>query len=149
MYESVQTQLEENNETELNISQSEDTTDQQHDNLKLSLNDAARYIDSPVQLQYLYTNNIASHDSDTVNAPISGSASLSTPWTTPREMALKNNGQERNKLHLTLSLGSNESSNSRTNEVVPKSIPKMCAVALADMDEPYTVMSPAGIRVTN
>ena len=85
----------------------------------------------------------------TVNAPISGSASLSTPLTTPRVMALKKNGQDRNKLHLTLSLGSNELSNSRTNEVVPKSIPKMCAVAPADMDEPYTVMKPAGVRITN
>ena len=113
------------------------------------MNDTARYIDPPVQLQYLYTNNIVSDDSDMVNASISGSASLSVPLTTPRVMGLKKNGQERNKLHLTLSLGSNDCSNSCTNEVMPKSIPKMCAVAPADMDEPYTVMRPASVRITN
>ena len=58
VYESVQTQL----ETELNISQSEDTTDQRYNNLQLSLNDTARYIDPLVQLQYLYTDNIVSDD---------------------------------------------------------------------------------------
>ena len=77
VYESMQTQV----KTELNIlSQSEDTTDQRYDNLQISLNDTARYIDPPVQLQYLYTYNIASDDSDMVNAPINRSASLSTPW---------------------------------------------------------------------
>ena len=81
----------------MNISQSENITDQQYDNLRLSLNDTAQYIDPPVQLQYLYTNHIASNDSDMVNAPINSSVSLSTPWTTPSVMALKKNGQERNK----------------------------------------------------
>ena len=144
VYESVQTQLEGNNET------AEDTTDQQYDNLQLHLNDTARYIDPPVQLQKLYTSNIVSDDNDVVNAPISRSASLSTPWTTPRIMALKKNGQERNKLHLTLCLGGNDSSDCSTSEVVPKSAPKVCAVSpAADMDEPYTVMSPAGVRFAN
>ena len=127
VYESVQTQL----ETELNISQSEDTTDQRYNNL--------------------HTDNIVSDDSTMVNAPISGSASMSMPLTTSRVMGLKKNGQERNKLCLTLymSLGSNDSSNSHTNEVMPESIPKMCAVAPADMGEPYTVMRPASVRITN
>ena len=145
VYESVQTQLEGNNESELNISQSEDTTDRQYDNLRLSLNDTARYVDPPIQLHYLYNNTV----SDSANAPINRSASVSMPQTTPRVMALKKNGLERNKLHLTLSLGGNDSSNSHISEVAPKLIPKTCAVAPADMDEPYTVMSPAGVRVAN
>ena len=145
VYESVQTRLEGTNETELNISQSEDTTDRQYDNLRLSLNDTARYIDPPVQLQYLYNNTVF----NSANAPISRSASVSMPQTTPRVIALKKNGQERNKLHLTLSLGENDSSNGHTSEVAPKPIPKTCAVAPADMDEPYTIMSPASVRVTH
>ena len=123
VYESVQTQLEGNSETQLNISQSEGTTDRQYDNLRLSLNDTARYVDPPVQLQYLYNNTV----SDSV----------------------KKNRQERNKLHLTLSLGGNDSSNSHINEVAPKQIPKTYAVAPAEKDEPYTVMSPASVRVAN
>ena len=148
VYESVQTQYE-GNETELNFSQSEDETDRQYDNLRLCVNNTARYIDPPVQLHYLYTSNIVSDDSDMVNAPINRSASLSTPLTTPRVMALKKNGQERNKLHLTLSLCGNDSSNSHTSEVVPKLIPKSCVVAPADTDEPYTVMSPAGDKIAH
>ena len=94
VYESVQTRLKENNETELNISQSEDTTDQQYDNLRVCLNDTARYVDPPV--------------SNSANAPINRSASVSMPQITPKVMALKKNGQERNKLRLTLSLGAQD-----------------------------------------
>ncbi|MCG8621438.1 MAG: hypothetical protein MJE68_05475 [Proteobacteria bacterium] len=139
MYESVLAQFEGNNETELNMSQSEDTTDQQYDNLRVGLNDTARYSAPPVQLQYLYTNTA----SNSVNGPINTSASASIPRATPGGMALKKNGQERNKLHLTLSLGGNDSSlNSDVSpELMPTSRP---AVASADVDEPYTVMSPAG-----
>ena len=148
VYESIQTQHE-SNEMELNFSQSEDKTDQQYDNLRPCVNNTARYIDPPVQLHYLYTSNIASDDSDTVNTPINRSASLSMPLTTPRVMALKKNGQERKKLHLTLSLCENDSSNGHTNEVAPKLIPKSCIVAPADTNEPYPVMSPAGDRIAH
>ena len=134
VYESVQTQLEGNIDTELNISQSEDTTDRQYyDNLRISLNDTVRYIDPPV--------------SNSVNTPINRSASVSMQQTTPRLMVLKKNGQERNKVHLTLSLDGNDSSNGHTSVIAPKQIPKMCAIAPAD--EPYTVMSPASVRVAN
>ena len=73
VYESVQNQLEINNETEL---QSEDTRDRQYNNLRLSWNNTARYVDPPIHLEYLYTN-AASNDSDLVNAPINGSACVS------------------------------------------------------------------------
>ena len=142
VYESVQTRREINNETEL---QSEDIRDQQYDNLRLSLNNTARYINPHDHLQYLYTNT-ASEAGDSVNAPINRSASVSMPLLTPRVMALKKNGQERNKLHLTLSLSGNDSSNNCTSVVVSNSIPKICAIAPEDVDEPYTVMSPAGIH---
>ena len=145
VYECVQPQHEGNNETELNVSQSEDTTDRQYDNLRLSLSDTARYVDPPVQLQYLCNSTV----SNLAHTPINRSASMSMPQTTSGVMTLKKNGQERNKLHLTLSLGGNESSNSYTSEIAPKLVPKMGAIAPADMDEPYTVMSPAGVRVAH
>ena len=53
VYESVQNQLEINNETEI---QSEDTTDQQYDSLRLSRNNTARYVNPPVHLQCFNTN---------------------------------------------------------------------------------------------
>ena len=135
VYESIQTRCEMNNETE---SQFEDTRDQQYDNLRLSLNNTARYVDPTVHLQHLYTNT-ASEASDSVNAPINRSTSVSMPLPTPRVMALKKNGQERNKLHLTLSLSGNDSSNNRTNVVVSNTMPKICAIAPEDVDEPYTL----------
>ena len=142
VYESVQTELEINNETELEF---EDIRDRQYDNLRLSLNNTARYIDPNVHLQHLYTN-AASDATDSVNASINRSVSVSMPLATPTVMALKKNGQERNKLHLTLCLGGSDSSNNRTSVVAPNSMPKTCAVAPEDVDEPYTVMSPAGVH---
>ena len=139
VYESVQTQFE-------TASLSEDTTDLHYDNLHVSLNDTARYVNPPAQLQYLYTagTNTASNS---MNAPVNRSSSVSMSETTPKVTALKKNGQERNKLHLTLSLSGNDSSNGRRGEVVPKSIPSTHAAVPADMDEPYTVMSPAGVII--
>ena len=79
-----------------------------------------------------------------MSAPVNRSASVSLPETTPKVIALKKNNQERNKLHLTLSLGGNDSFNGHTGEEAPKLIPATHAVVPMDMDEPYTVMSPAG-----
>ena len=129
VYESIQNQPEVNNEIEL------DTKNQQYDNLQLSGNNAARYVDPPVHLQYLYTN-AASNTTDLVNAPINRSASVSMPLTAPRLTSLKKNGQERNKLHLTLSLGESDSSNNHTSVVAPNSMPKVCAVAPEHVDDP-------------
>ena len=142
VYESVQTQL----ETELSISLFEDTTNQHYDNRHVTLNDTARYVNPPAQLQYLYTagTNTASNS---MNTPVNRSASVSLPETTPKVIAQKKNNQERNKLHLTLSLGENDSSNSHTGEEAPKLIPATHAVVPMDMDEPYTVMSPAGVII--
>ena len=125
VYESVQNQLEINNETEL---QSEDTRNRQYNDLQLSWNNTARYVDPPIHLEYLYIN-AASNDSDLVNAPINGSACVSMPPITPKVMAPKKNGQERNKLHLTLSLGENDCSNNHTSVVASTSIPQVHAVA--------------------
>ena len=142
VYESVQTQL----ETELSISLSEDTTNQHYDNLHVSLNDTAWYVNPPAQLQYLYTAGTHTA-SNSMNTPVNRSASVSMSETTPKVTALKKNGQERNKLHLTLSLGGNDSSNGHTGEGAPKLIPATHAVVPADMDEPYTVLSSAGIII--
>ena len=146
VYESVQMHLQQegNNETELNaLSQFEDTTDERYyDNFRLSLNDMARYVDRPAQLQCLYTNTA----SNSKTTPINRSTSLSMPQTTPRVMALKKNGQERNKLHLTLSLGGIDSSNSEEAPSLSTHNNKHSDVTEdSDMDEPYTVMSPAGL----
>ena len=68
VYESVQTQLEIlNNEIQL---RAEDTRDRQYDNIRLSLNNTAWYIDLlwHDHMQYLYKNT-ASKASDSVNAP--------------------------------------------------------------------------------
>ena len=143
VYESVRTRFETNNATESNMMpQSVDVTDRQYDNLRQSLNDTARYVDPPGQLQHLYTTNTAFEINNSVNAPLSRSSSVSMPPATSRVMALKRNGQERNKLHLTLSLGGN---NSNGGEVAQKPVPKTSAAAPADMEEAYTVMSPAGV----
>ena len=70
------------------------------------------------------------------------------PPITPKVMAPKKNGQERNKLHLTLSLGENDCSNNHTSVVASTSIPQVHAVATEYVDDPYTVMSPAGVLLT-
>ena len=134
VYESVQNQREINNESE---SQSENTRVRQYDNLRLSWSDTARYVDPPIHLQYL-SMNAASNASDSVNSPINKSDSAA-----PRVME---NGQERNKLHLTLSLDGKGSSDNHTSAVAPNSMSQVHAVAPEDVDEPYTVMSPAGVH---
>ena len=85
VYESVQNHLQINHETEL---QSEDTRDRQYDDLRLSWNNTARYVDPPVHLLCLYTN-AASNVSGSVNAPINRSTSESMPLTAPRMISLK------------------------------------------------------------
>ena len=56
-------------------------------------------------------------------------------------MALKKNGQERNTLHLTLSLGERIYSQPTKREDLHKSLPKSCGIAV---DETYTEMRPSG-----
>ena len=143
VYESVQARFETNNATESIMPQSVDTTDRQYDNLRQSLNDTARYVDPPGQLQHLYTTNTAFEINNSANAPLSRSSSVSMPPATSRVMALKRNGQERNKLHLTLSLSGNDSFSNSNEEVTQKPVLKTSTVAPAVMEEAYTVMSPA------
>lgn len=129
VYESIQTQHDENNETEL---QSEDTRDQQYDNIQLGF---LLYVDQPVHSQYLYTNAaLSSNTNDSVETLINRSASVSMLPETPGVIALKKNRQERSKLHLTLSLGGNDSSNNHTRIAARNSMPKICDVAPKDVD---------------
>lgn len=64
-------------------------------------------------------------------------------------MALKKNGQERNKLHLTLSLGESEASHNMEAPPVPTSSRTGAAVVPVDpaepMDESYMVMNSASV----
>lgn len=131
VYESVQTRFETNNATESNMPQSAvDVTNRQYDNLRQSLNDTAHYVDPSGQLQNLYTTNTAFEINNSANAPLSRSTSVSMAPATSRVMALKRNGQERNKLHLTLSLGGNDSFNNSNGKIAQKSVPKTSTVAL-------------------
>lgn len=150
VYESVQNR----EETQLpaDTIQSTEPTDRQYDSLHVSTPPATsalqsdttlntvRYVDQPLHLHgklFVHTKTSPS-DSDAVSIPRSTSVSIPPA----RVMALKKNGQERNKLHLTLSLGGS-GTNHFTGEVVPRSPPNASSV-LADGDEAYTVMSPAG-----
>ena len=140
VYESVLTQHEMNNVHDMNRPRSVVTPGGQHDNFPQSLSDSARYVDRPVHLQYLYSNTTS--DTSDTGTPIDTPTSESIPLTAPRVMALKKNGQERNKLHLTLSLGdNNEPSNISSSEMDPNTR----TINPADVDEHYIAMSPAGV----
>ena len=141
VYETVQTRREINNvsESNMNMPRSVVAIGGQHNNFPQNLSDMARYVDRPVQLQYL-----ASDASDT-GTPNDTPTSESMPLTGSRVIVLKKNGQERNKFHLTLSLVDNEPSNNSPGEVAPKTVPNTCAIAPADSDELYIAMSPAGV----
>ena len=141
VYDSVQTQDVMNSVTKSSMLQSILTTDEQDTNIYQSLSDVARYKDRPVQLHHSLYTNAASDSSDT-GTPVD-TPTESMPLTAPRIMALKNNGQERNKLRLTLSLGGNSSA-TMTNENFPGSV--ATTNAIADADEVYIEMSPAGIQ---
>ena len=141
VYESVQAQF----ETTESKPQSIDATDRQYDNLRQSFSDTARYVNPPDQLQYLYATSTSFEVNNSAIAPLSRFTSVSMPPATSRVIALKRNSQERNKLHLMLSLDGNDSFNNSNGEVAPKPVPKTSAVASATMEETYTVMSPAGV----
>ena len=144
VYDSVQTQDVVNSVTKSNMLQSILTTDEQDTNIYQSLSDLARYKDRPVQLHYSLYPNAASDGSDT-GTPVD-TPTESMPLTAPRIMALKKNRQERNKLRLNLSLSGNTSAKnlSMTNEVFSGSV--ATTNAIADVDEDYIEMSPAGIQ---
>ena len=144
VYDSVQTQDIVNSVTESNMLRSILTTDGQDTNIYQSLSDMAHYIDRPIQLHHSLYTNTAPDGSDT-GTPVD-TPTESMPLTTPRVMALKKNGQERNKLRLTLSLGGNSSAinPSMTNEIVPGSVAMKNTIV--DADEVYIEMSPAGIQ---
>lgn len=68
---------------------------------------------------------------------------------TYRVVALKKNGQERNKLHLTLSLGGSEAGHNMEAPPVPTSSRTVAAtipeVPAEPMDESYMVMNSASV----
>ena len=146
VYDSVQTQDVVNSVPKSNMlhCQSILMTDEEDTNIYQSLSDMARYKDRPVQLHHSLYTNAASDGGDT-GTPVD-TPTESMPLTAPRIMALKKNGQERNKFCLTLSLGGNSLAKnlSMTNEIFPGSV--ATTNAIADADEVYIEMSPAGIR---
>ena len=100
VYETVQTRREINNVTEsdVNMPRSVVAIGGQHNNFPQNLSDVARYVDRPVQLQYLAPDVVPQM------TPLPVNACHCTDRTKSDMIALKKNGQERNKFHLTLSL---------------------------------------------
>ena len=66
-------------------------------------------------------------------------------------MALKKNGQEHNKLHLTISLDGNDTSHGHSTEVphVPMSATTMPVVPAEPMEEIYMIMISAHTALSN
>ena len=149
MYESLQFQHERNSVTvtESNMPQSVPRANGENDNFYQGLSDmhVARYIDHPTQLHHCLHTNTASDGSNTCT-PTDTPTSETMPLTAPRVMALKKNGQERNKLHLSLSLGGGNNSTKNptvANETARESVATRCdSIA----DEVYIEMSPAGVQ---
>ena len=102
------------------------------------LNDSShknpRYLDRPIQPQSLtqsLARNPSDHDSNV---------------SVPRLMALKKNGKERNKLHLTLTLNNQDDSDTSPARVPVATSGSKCLnpviTSRTQVDEYYTVMSP-------
>ena len=70
---------------------------------------------------------------------------------TDRMMALKKNGQERNKLHLTVSLDGSDASHGHSTEVphVPLSATTMPVVPAETTEESYMIMNSARTALSN
>lgn len=101
------------------------------------LTNTVRYIDQPACF-HSNTSNNTDNTSFTDNSQ-EHPAHVSVPHT--RKMALKKNGQERNKLHLTISLHGNDNYQSSTKEGPSLNFH---ADHSSIADETYTEMSPAG-----
>lgn len=101
-----------------------------------------RYVDQPVH----FHKNMLVHTDKTTNDPLSTSTnalkcSTCDSMLSTQKMALKKNGQERNKLHLTLPL--HESDSIPMNEI-RNAFSKSNEFQAKVVDETYTVMNPAG-----
>lgn len=141
VYESVENQKSQPRDAALqydNIYCTEETHTFQDDSY-LSGN---RYIDQPVHFHnnlFAHTNNTTDDSRGTfANAPNSTTCA-SVPST--RKMAIKRNGQQRNKLHLTLSL---PGSYSIPMKEIRNNFPRSTEIQAEVADETYTVMNPAG-----
>ena len=143
VYESVQQQFNTLTATTLNASDtSADHPCSSQPSTPTSSEKSIRYVDPPTPAQISKTR-ILSHpsapESDTENIP--RSTSVSVP-------VIKKSGKQRNKLNLTLTLtgtdstGATGSHNAQDSTAEP--ILAVNPVVLRDVDDNYTVMSPAG-----
>ena len=96
------------------------------------------YIDQPVHL-FTYTDNTTDKSHGTYTNATNCTTYASRPST--KKMALKKNGQERNNLHLTLSLPRSDCISMKEFQ---SAFPKPSEIQAEVADEAYTVMSPAG-----
>ena len=99
--------------------------------------DSVRYIDQPVHVSTLRSQSFAHTISDTSGAIPPRSFSVSNSGPPVRPMALKRNGQERNKLHLTLDLCEGEVDHSEASGLRPVS-----GNGSETQEESYMVMNP-------
>ena len=99
-----------------------------------------RYVDQPI---HFHKNNMLVHttnDSPSTSTNILNCSTCDSMLST-RKIAVKKNGQERNKLHLTLSLPGNDSFPMKE---IQSGFPKSNETQAEVVDETYTVMNPAG-----
>ena len=162
VYESVQPQFETLTTSTLQAEAVVDTSANQPCNVSQSNSSTSedkpqntvRYVDQPINSSQLQSKlfhfmHISMLQQYMDRGLVPGSSSVSVPVT--RMMALKKNGKERNKLHLTLSLGGSEprhpTANDLTSTTMLRPVPMACVnpAVLCNVDEYYTVMSPAGV----
>ena len=150
VYESVQQQFETLTATTLRAARMTDSDNSVNQpcnsqpSTPTSSEKSVRYVDPPVQLPKMRSKSFVSNDhahastsaSDAANIP--RSTSVSVPVT-------KKAGKQRNKLNLTLTLDGNDSTGpSAMQNKTCGPISAVNPVVLRDVEDNYTVMSPAG-----
>lgn len=101
------------------------------------------HIDQPVHFHnnYLFTNTDNTTDNSCGTYANSPNCTACSSIPSTKRMALKKNGQERNKLHLTLSLPRSDCISTKEFQ---GAFPKSCEIQADIADETCTVMSSAG-----
>ena len=102
--------------------------------------DTDHYVDQPLHNSSKFRSTSYSSNAHIYPPYDIISRSASSPMPAPSLMGLKKNGQERNKLHLTLSLG-------KANPIVgTNALGNNHEVAASDSDDNYTILNPTASR---
>lgn len=104
--------------------------------------DTDRYIGQPIQ--YTYSSNSCHASGMSYQNEMQHVRCNSTSASATKMTGLKSNGQPRNKLGLTLSLGGRDSTlEDNTQAGIMQGVPKVSTVELGNEEEPYAIMNPA------